>query len=61
MSASLKKRLQVILADVGENYDWSWEAEAEACLLEIAAWVEETQCLPYVTANELKEEANRND
>ena len=61
MSATLKKRLQATLADVGENYDWSWEAEAEACLLEIAAWAEETQCLTYVTANELKQEANRND
>ena len=61
MTASLKKRLQVILADAAENYDWSWEAEAEACLLEIAAWVEETKCSAFVTAYELKREANRND
>jgi hypothetical protein len=60
VSATLKKRLQATLADVGENYNWSWEAEAEACILEIAAWVEESECL-FITAYELKEEANRND
>lgn len=37
---SLKQELREALADANGNRDWSWEMEAEAALLTIAAWLE---------------------
>jgi hypothetical protein len=61
MTKTLLQRISTAIstAPQGETYEDCRNNEAKAALLEIASWVEETFNSSFVTAYELREQANK--